>query len=172
MVSFEARLSGGPINAKGDAAAVIAEVEASPTLLAALMETTFSKDEIARWRAVYCLEMLARRHPDWVPSIQDRLLGLMSPDEFWSIRMDVARLAPKGRWSDEEYKRVLDFLFREAEGEFPFVKAWALDSLSQLAVKDETIRPRVVYLLEEGIEAGRASVRARCRQALKRLGKG
>ncbi len=169
MAIFEQRLSGGPINGKGDAEAVIAEVDADPRLLPALVEATYSEDEVARWRAVYCLEMLTRRHPDWVPSFQDRLLGLMSGNEFWSIRMDVARMAPLGDWSEEEYGRVLDFLFREVARENLFVRAWALDSLSQFAVKDGAIRPRVVFLLEEGLEAGKASVRARCRQALKRL---
>lgn len=171
MATYEARLSGGPINGKGDTEAVIAEVDADPSLLPALVEATHSEDEIVRWRAVYCLEMLARRHPDWVPSFQYRLLELMAGDEFWSIRMDVARMVPLGKWSEEEYGVVLDFLFREAEGDVLFVKAWALDSLSQFAVKDGAIRSRVVFLLEEGLEAGKASVRARCRQALKRLRK-
>ena len=172
MSDFKARLSGGPINAKGEAPAVIAEVEASPDLLDGLIQATYSQDVIVRWRAVYCLEMLVRRHPDWAHLFQDRLLELMTADEFWSIRMDVARMAPNGIWSDEDYEKVLDFLFREAEGEVPFVQAWALDSLSQLALKDGTIKPRVIHLLEEGMVAGRASVRARCKKALKRLARG
>lgn len=99
---------------------------------------------------------------------REELLGLMAAEE-WTVRMHLCRMISRVRWPAEELGEVQHFLFKQAADENTFVRAWALDALASLACLDESIRSRVIGMIEEALESGPPSIRVRAREGSKRL---
>jgi len=104
------------------------------------------------------------------PSILDRaeLLSMMECD-IWSVRMHLCRMFPRLEWPPEEYREIRDFVLRQAADKNTFVRAWALDALACFACFDESIRPRVLEMIERALSTEPPSVRVRAREGLKRI---
>ena len=134
-----------------------------------LIERLGDPEPEVRARSIAELERLTRTSPELAEAAHREILQLADGTEFWLIRMNVCRMSPLVEWTPEEYERILAFLFAEVERNEGFVTAWALDALARLAAKDESIRSRVLYLLEEVEATGSPAVRARSRKAAKVL---
>jgi ribose 1,5-bisphosphokinase PhnN len=115
------------------------------------------------------LERETRHAPEGLEPFRDPLLSLLGADEPWTVRLHVVRLVGRIEWSGEERERVTDYLFEQAAGENRFVAAWAIDSLSMLAVRHGELEGRVRDHIHAGFESTSAATRVRCRHALERL---
>ncbi len=106
------------------------------------------------------------------PSVLDKqeLLALMVADDAWSVRMHLCRMLPKLTWTGEEYAEIREFVFRQAEDDNTFVRAWALDALASFACTDKSIRPKVLEMIERALSTEPPSVRVRAREGLRRIG--
>lgn len=115
------------------------------------------------------LERETRRGPGSFERYRENLLQALDSEEPWAIRLQIVRLVSRLSWSGVEYQSVLKFLFTEARRENLFIRAWALDSLSILAVRDARIRNEVETLLRKGLESSSAAVKVRARRGMERL---
>ena len=128
-------------------------------------------DELIAARSIAILERMSRTRPEVAELAKTEILIAMDPTLNWLVRMNVCRLLPLVDWRESEYERILSFLFEEVGRNEGFVAAWALDALVRFAAQDESIRPRVMFLLDEALATGSPAVRARARKALKGLGR-
>ncbi len=96
------------------------------------------------------------------PSIldPDELVAMMEFED-WTVRMHLCRMVPRVEWPEPVRPQVLAFAFKEAGSQNKFVRAWALDALSHLAVEDEAIQPEVLMMLQGAVESGLPSVKVR-----------
>jgi hypothetical protein len=103
------------------------------------------------------------------PQITDAVLDMLKYEEPWVVRMHLARALPFVVDSEGHKPEVYRYLFDEAQGKNKFVRAWSLDALSLFAVQDESIRERVLGLLDEALTNGSAAIKVRARRGLNRL---
>ncbi|HWD37658.1 MAG TPA: hypothetical protein VG944_02335 [Fimbriimonas sp.] len=160
-------LSEGTLQDRFDSERVIMEAAQSPAKLQELIACLGDPNEVVRARACAILERITRANPRAAQASGKLLVDLATSKATWLIRMNVARMAPLIDWNPTDYEKILAFLFEEAEKQSGFVAAWAIDALARFSKKDESIRPRVRYMLEEARDCGSASVRARAKRYLR-----
>src|ERR1700704_1549644 len=104
------------------------------------------------------------------PSVLDgeELLALMACED-WTVRMHVCRMLSRVSWSPADYKAVREFALTQVQDKNTFVRAWALNALVAFAVNDDTIRRRVLSMIEDALANGPPSIKAQARLGLQRL---
>jgi hypothetical protein len=140
-----------------------------PDGVSELIESLRDPAPATRASASAALERLTRTQPHLAEQAHAEILAIANSEEQWLARMNVCRMCPLVAWLPDEYELILEFLFAEVARNEGFVAAWALNALAQFAATDESIKPRVMYLLEEAEATGSPALRARARKAAKAL---
>jgi len=113
----------------------------------------------------------ATREIEMPEAAREPILWMMENEENWDIRLHIVRVLPRLSWGGEEYGRVLEYLFGQANGRNRFIQAWSLDSLAAFAAKDPSLEARVIPLLLSAMENGSAAVKVRARNGLAKIGR-
>ena len=144
-------------------------VEKDPSLMAKLADLVDDDDWLVSQRALDLLEKLAHDHPEWVEPHRQVFIGPLADSGKWEIRLQIVRALPLFKWKPRELKRVKAILLANVAYPQTFVRAWALDSLATLSIKDATLMPEVLRRLEEFAKSGSKALQARARKILERL---
>ena len=137
------------------------------TDLAALAE---DEDWLVSMRALDLLEKLVHRHGDWVQPHKRLFIGPLADSDKWEVRLQVVRALPWLHWTPSEKKRVIEILCRDIEHKQKFVRAWALDSLAELAQGDVRLLGLVSSALESFEGSGSKALATRAKHIRRRLG--
>jgi hypothetical protein len=144
-------------------------VERNPSLIADLVALTSEADWLLAQRALDLLEKLAHDHPEWISPVKQVFLGPLADSDKWEIRLQVVRALPLFRWTANPSRRVEQILVDNVSFPQTFVKAWALDGLSQLVDRRPRLKPLVERHLVAFERGSSKALRARARQIRARL---
>lgn len=167
--SLRPLLTGGDRRSIARGPRALAIVRADPSRVAELAALTGDADPLVVQRALDLLEKLAHDRPGWIRPYKRIFIGPLAGGERWEIRLQIVRALPLFAWTPAERRRVLEILRDNVDYPQTFVRAWALDSLSILAVGDAALKPEVRRHLRAFDASGSKALAARARHVRARL---
>jgi vesicle coat complex subunit len=153
----------------GRSGLVIELVGSDPSRFGELFACLGDSDPLVRVRAAGAVEKLTREQPELLRTHKRWLLETLLEDPESQVRRHVAEMLPRLDLTPAEHVQAVAALIRRLEDKSRFVQAAALDALTELATRDQTLRAPVRALLTERLEDGSSAVRARARAALRAL---
>jgi hypothetical protein len=165
-------LLGGDRRSIARSGEVLKFVRSRPRRVADVAALALDEDPLVSQRALDLLEKLAHDHPEWIRPHKRLFIGPLADSDRWEVRLQIVRALPLFPWKPAERLRVLAILRRDVRHPQKFVKAWALDSLATLALKEPALRPVVLRALGSFDRSGSKSLVARARHVRKLLSKG
>ncbi len=167
------KLKGGDLRSIGRAEEVVQDILNNPVLFAEVFEGMLDDDPLVRMRSADALEKVSSKHPEYLQPFKNRLIREVSPVRQQEVRWHVAQMfsyleADKAE-RDEIIRILLSYLDTDKS---KIVKVCSMQALSELAQKDEAIRPKVVRKLEEIVEAGSPAMISRAKKLLAKLSSG
>ncbi len=142
----------------------LAMLRVEPARIADLVRLVDDSDWLVVMRAVDLMEKLAHEQPAWIQPHRKRFIGPLAQHPSWEIRLQIARALPLLRWTPAERKRVVAILRGYVAHPQKFLKAWSVDSLSQLAAGDASLMREVERLIEDFEHSGSPALISRARQ--------
>jgi hypothetical protein len=162
-------LAGGDRRSIARGPRALALVRRDAARVAELAALTRDADWLVAMRALDLLEKLAHRDPALVAAHKRVFIGPLAEADSWEMHLQIVRALPLFRWPPAARVRVLEILRRDVSHPQTFVRAWALDSLSQLALTDARLLPDVRRHLKTFDASGSKALAARARQIRARL---
>lgn len=163
------RLSGGDRRSIGHSNEVVAEVLARPGHFRHVFAGLSSDDLIVRMRAADAVEKITAQRPELLQPFKKKLLAVAGSTDQQEVRWHAALMIPRLELTPKERAVAVDILFDYLHDHSSIVKAWAMQSLSDLAGKDSSLHAKILPLLEELTEIGTPAMRARGRKILQHL---
>lgn len=165
-------LKGGTPRTLGRVSEVVEVLKEDGGRFDELVNCLNSADRLVKLRAADALEKFCRKHPEKLNGYRDLFLANMDQwaDEGY-IMMSLPLLLRYISWQGNELWLVKDRLMKWL-GTYPdkFVKVMCIQALADLAVQHVEIQEEVKYLVQQHLETGSASMKARCRKLWKKLG--
>lgn len=144
-------------------------VLAEPDRVSELAALALDVDWLVSMRAMDLLEKLVHKHAEIVKPYKGLFIGPLADSGQWEIRLQIVRALPLLKWTDEERNRAVAILRRDVGHPQKFLKAWALDSLSQFALEDRRLMPFVLRSLTAFERSGSKALAVRARNIRDRL---
>jgi HEAT repeat protein len=160
------KLKGGDLRSTGRADEVAQEVLSAPEQVGMLVEGLEHELAVVRMRAADALEKVSRQRPEVLLPFKTRLLEHGARAEQQEVRWHLAQIIPRLALTVEECRQAAEFLFAYLSDRSRIVQTMALQALFDLSRQDAALSPRVQAVLEDLVENGPPSVRARARKLL------
>jgi hypothetical protein len=166
---LRALLSGGDRRSVAQSERARALVQADPARVTELAGLAADDDWLVSSRAMDLLEKLAHDHPEWVQPHKKLFIGPLAASDKWEIRLQIVRALPLLKWTPRERARAVAILRENIDHPQKFVRAWALDSLAQLAATDRALLPVVNRTIDAFERSGSKALAVRARNIRARL---
>lgn len=170
MQTILSKLEGGDRRSIGRANEVVAEVLKKPELFDELISGITRDDPLVRMRSADAAEKVTALHPEYLGPYKHALIEDWSQIEQKEVRWHVATMLSRLQLSAREQQRVIGILLSYTNDRSSIVKTLAMQSLADLAMRYEKLRPLVLRHIEELSITGTPAMRARGRHLLATLG--
>ncbi|MAF07214.1 MAG: hypothetical protein CL389_05080 [Acidiferrobacteraceae bacterium] len=172
--NFEERLTGGHPNSLGDTVAVVEAVLKKPERFGELFDCYRSDDEVVRLRTSNAMKRIARENKALLVPYLDQLLNEVSkipqPSVHWTLAQLFARL--KEDMSGAQLRQAKKILKKSiAHASDWIVLNMTMDTLSEWAREDASLRRWLMPFLNGLQDDGRKSVSAKAQKSLAKLTK-
>jgi hypothetical protein len=171
MTGILKKLEGDDRRSIGRVEEVVDAVLKEPALFETIFNAMLADDPVVRMRAADAVEKISVIHPQYLQPYKDKLIKRISSIDQQEVRWHVAQLLPRLALSGPERKTVVNILFGYLNDKSKIVKTFSLQALSDFAQQDDSLRPRVVEVLEDMIQTGSAAVKSRGKKLLSELKK-
>ena len=164
------KLKGGDLRSIGRAEEVVQDILNNPVLFTEVFEGVLDDDPLVRMRSADALEKVSSKHPEYLQPFKSRLINEASQIEQQEVRWHVAQMFSYLELSTHERAEIASILFFYLDNDKSrIVKVCSIQTLADLAEKDESIRPKVVRKLQELVEVGSPAMVSRAKRLLARL---
>ncbi len=160
---------GGDRRSIGRADEVVADVCDDPTLFDEVFGGMLSDDPLIRMRAADASEKITARHPDYLQPYKKILIQQVAKSEQQEVRWHVAQMLPRLNVDWQEREVIVVILIDYLSDRSKIVKTFSMQALTDLAVKDASLRPRVINILQDLTKIGSPAMRSRGRKMLNKL---
>lgn len=161
-------LAGGDRRSIGQGKKALQRVLEDRRLVAPLVDLAGDADWLVSMRALDLLEKLAHSNPDWVEPHKQVFIGPLADSDKWEVRLQIVRALPLFQWTAKDLRRVIGILRRDIGHPQTFVKAWATDSFSILALRQPALMPEAVAAVEALEASSSKALRTRARNIRER----
>jgi hypothetical protein len=165
------RLAGGDRRSIGKVDEVVGQVLESAVLFEELINGMLVDDPLVRMRSADAVEKITRLKPEWLTPYKKILIRLAGDSKQQEVRWHMAQILPRLRLNPREKKSIVDILDSYLNDKSKIVVTFALQALTDFAVEDECLKPRVIGVLEEFTRTGSPAIKNRGRKLLKILNK-
>ena len=165
-------LEGGDRRSIGRSNDVVALVLKKPELFDVLISGMALDDPLVRMRCADAAEKVTVVHPEYLRPYKRTLIEDLSRLEQKEVRWHVAAMLARLPFTAKEQQRVIEILLAYTNDRSSIVKTIAMQSLADLAMRDEKLRPLVSRHIEELIVTGTPAMRARGKHLLAELSRG
>lgn len=171
---FEDTLTGGHHNSLGNTVAVAEQVNADRSLLAELITTYASDDEVVRLRVSSALKRVAWENPEWIHAeigtIMNWVERLKQPSAQWSVGQMLLALGPLLSPSEKERAIALMKTHIEESQDW-IVLNHTMETLAQWAHDDDELEAWLIPHLAQFAEDSRKSIAKRAQRLLGGFGR-
>ena len=166
------KLQGGDMRSIGRADEVVAEVGENENLFTDLVEGLFQEDGLIRMRAADAIEKIVRKNRPLLYPYQYQILEHFSTPKLQDeVKMSLPLLLGYMKLEEERLSLVLENLHRWlGNAKNKFVKVMCMQGLADQALQHEWLLQEVIATIEAQMVEGSASIKARGRILLKKLG--
>ena len=165
------KLTGGDLRSIGDVEHVIRKVKKRPDLFNVLIDGLSVEDPLVRMRAADAIEKISTDHPQLLQPFKKQLLHLAAKSRQQEVRWHMAQILPRLKLTPREKAEAVEILFDYLTDKSKIVVTFSLQTLSEFAVEDPTLLPRVVKVLKEWVAKGSPAIRNRSLKLLEQLSK-
>lgn len=167
------KLKGGDLRSIGRSEEVVQDILKNPALFGAVFEGMLDNDPIVRMRSADALEKVSSKHPEYLQPFKTRLIDEVAKIEQKEVRWHVTQMFSYLEVDKEERDKIIEILFSyiDGPGKSKIVKTFSMQTLADLAEKDEDIRPQIIRKLEEIIKTGSPAIVSRGKKLIKKLRK-
>ncbi len=163
-------LQGGDRRSIAGSNRAVALIMAQPQLFDVLISGIVLDDPLLCMRCADAAEKVTALRPEYLRPHKRKLIEDWSRIEQKEVRWHVAAMLSRLQLNQREQQRVINILFSYANDTSSIVKTMAMQSLADLAMRDEKLRPLVRQHIKELSVTGTPAMRARGRKLLVTLG--
>jgi hypothetical protein len=163
------KLGGGDRRSVGKVDEVVSEVLVDARLFGPLFDAMTHDDPLVRMRAADAVEKITAMRSDFLVRFKTKLLTTVARVEQQEVRWHVAQLFSRVEWSKAERRRAADVLKSFLSDKSKIVKTFSMQALADLAMKEKSLRPTTIKLIQELTESGSPAMQSRGRKLLAML---
>ena len=163
------KLQGGDRRSIGNVDEVVENICRDPNLFEVLVDGLFTPDPLIRMRAADAMEKITISHPEYLQPFKARLLELAGSTSQQEVKWHLAQILPRLNLEPDEKKEIEKTLFLYLDDNSKIVVTFALQALTDLALVDDKLRPRMIRVLREFMLSGSPAIKSRGRKLLKLL---
>ncbi len=164
------KLRGDDLRSIGKADEVVQDILNDPSLFKEVFEGMLNKDPVIRMRSADTIEKVSAKHPEYLQPFKSKLINQIPKIEQQEVRWHVAQMFSYIKTNKTECGKIIKILLSYIEtDESKIVKTFSMQTLADLAEKDEQIKPKIVNLIKEMIKNGSPAIISRGKKLLKQL---
>jgi hypothetical protein len=163
------KLTGGDRRSIGNVEDVIRDVKEKPGLFGVLLDGLAVDDPLVRMRSADAIEKISAHQPELLQPYKKLIIRLAGQACQQEVRWHLAQIIPRLALTSREKSRVVDILFDYLDDDSKIVITFSLQALSDLAIEDDRLHPRVVKVLKEFTAGGSPAIKSRGRKLLEKL---
>ncbi len=163
------KLRGGDRRSIGNVESVIRDVKNRPDLFEVLFDGLSVDDPLVRMRAADAIEKISADQPEFLQPFKKPVLRLAGKSHQQEVRWHMAQIIPRLQLTPKEKALAADILFDYLADKSKIVVTFSLQALSEFAVEDQKLRPRVVTVLKEFTAKGSPAIKNRGQKLLEKL---
>lgn len=165
------KLTGGDRRSIGKVESVIQEVINRPALFDVLFEGLAVNDPLIRMRAADAIEKISADQPELLQPFKKPVLHLAAKSQQQEVRWHMAQIIPRLKLTPKEKARAIELLFDYLADKSKIVVTFSMQALSDFAIEDQELRPRVFRVLKKLTATGSPAIKNRGRKLLLKLSK-
>ena len=171
MAKILSRLRGGDRRSIGNVSEVVAAVRKKPDLLKDLVTGLFDEDPVVRMRAADAMEKISLENPQSLQPFKTQLIRLARQTQQQELRWHTAQMIPRLKLTPEEAATVTDIFFDYLTDKSKIVVTFAMQALSDLALKKGAASARMIRAIEKLTRTGSPAIQSRGTKLLPKLKK-
>ena len=162
-------LHGGDHRSIGRADEVVDIVLSSPSRFEEVFDGILSDDSLIRMRCADAVEKIARKRPDLLAQFKERLIEEVASIDQQEVQWHLAQMIAYLDYTRDEEARVVKVLRGLLSNKSRIVVVSSLDTLTELATRNSSLRELVIGDIENAMKKGAPSVKSRGKRLLGRL---
>lgn len=164
------KLKSGDLRSIGKADEVVQDILNDPSLFKEVFEGMSNKDPVIRMRSADAIEKVSAKRPEYLRPFKSKLINQISKIEQQEVRWHVAQMFSYIETSKIERNKIIKILLSYiVTDESKIVKTFSMQTLADLAEKDEHIKPKIINLIKGMIKNGSPAIISRGKKLLKQL---
>ena len=164
------KLRGGDLRSIGRAEEVVQDILRSPSLFGEVFDGMLNDDPLIRMRSADALEKVSSKHPEYPKPYKTRLISEVSKIKQQEVRWHVAQMFSRLEINDRERDRIIKILLSYIDtSESKIVKTFSMQTLADLAKRDEAIRPQIIKILKNLVGTGSPAMKNRGNKLINKL---
>jgi len=164
------KLRGDDLRSIGKADEVVQNILNDPSLFKEVFEGMLNKDPVIRMRSADAIEKVSAKHPEYLQPFKSKLINQIPKIEQQEVRWHVAQMFSYIKINKIERDKIIKILLSYMEtDESKIVKTFSMQTLADLAEKDEQIKPKIINLIKGMIKNGSPAIISRGKKLLKQL---
>ncbi|MDH3799892.1 MAG: hypothetical protein OES70_14695 [Desulfobacterales bacterium] len=171
MAKILSRLRGGDRRSIGNVSEVVAAVRKKPDLLKGLVAGLFDEDPVVRMRAADAMEKISLENPQSLQPFKTQLIRLARQTQQQELRWHAAQMIPRLKLTPKEAATVTDIFFDYLTDKSKIVVTFAMQALSDLALKKSAASARMIRAIEKLTRTGSPAIQSRGKKLLPKLKK-
>ena len=151
---------------------MVEDILKNPKLFAKVFEGMLHDDPRVRMRSADALEKVSSRYSEYLQPFKDRLINEVSKIEQQEVRWHVAQMFSYLKLNKRERDIVVKILISYIDSsKSNIIKVFSMQTLADLAEKDDKIKPVILKKLKEINKTGSPAVVNRGKKLIKLLEK-
>jgi hypothetical protein len=164
------KLKSGDLRSIGKADEVVQDILNDPSLFKEVFEGMLNKDPVIRMRSADAIEKVSAKRPEYLRPFKSKLINQISKIEQQEVRWHVAQMFSYIKINKTERDKIIKILSSYiVTDESKIVKTFSMQTLADLAEKDEQIKPKIINLIKGMIKNGSPAIISRGKKLLKQL---
>lgn len=171
MGKILSRLRGGDRRSIGNVTGVVAAVRKRPDLFEDLVTGLFDEDPVVRMRAADAMEKISLEKPQFLQPFKPELIRLAQQTQQQELRWHAAQMIPRLKLTPKETEAVTDIFFDYLTDKSKIVVTFAMQALSDLALKKGVASASMIRAIEGLTRTGSPAIQSRGKKLLPKLKK-
>jgi hypothetical protein len=168
MAKILSKLRGGDRRSIGKVGEVVTAVRKKPDLFKELLTGLFD-DPVVRMRAADAMEKISLDNPQFLQPFKTELIRLAQRTSQQELRWHMAQMIPRLKLTPKETARVTEIFFEYLKDKSKIVVTFAMQALSDLAIKEADGSTRVIRAIEKLTQTGSPAIQSRGKKLLAKL---
>lgn len=169
MANILSKLRGGDRRSIGKVSEVVAAVQKKPDLFKDLVTGLFDEDPVVCMRAADAMEKISLDNPQSLQPFKTELIRLAQQTQQQELRWHTAQMIPRLKLTSKETATVTDIFFEYLNDKSKIVVTFAMQALSDLALKRAEASARVLRAIEKLSRTGSPAIQSRGKKLLLKL---